>query len=221
MLTVAVGAAALWAAPPVKNLVATATFPEESNAAVQSEPITGSINSIGAFGGTVTSPATFVTQVILPDFDIATRECLTAPLAKCNPEGPLQSGVPLALNSFQIGVKAILDNDPDFDDRPGGLTGMACNTPSSALVNYTLYIAGTEGHWGLNANPRYHANAASVTRTGKTTWVVTAVGYAELISFGHSGFARKGAGPSHEGWYTLPFQIEIMVPNAPAGANCS
>ena len=225
MVTVVAGAAVMWAAPPVKNLAATATF-RNAGDAVTSPPITGTISTIGAFGASVASPAESGTQVTLPDYlappnhPVDTRECaVPGVLAGCNPD-PQESGVALDLEQFQVGVKPILEEADEYQDRPGGLTGMACSGPSSsspALVNYTLYIRFTEGHWGLNANPRYHADAATVVRTSRTTWVVTAVGRAELIGFGHSGIVRKG--PSHEGQYILPFQITITA-NAPVSPTC-
>lgn len=223
MLTVAAGAAVLWAAPPVKNLAATAMFRNADGDAVKSSPLIGAINSIGAFTASVASPPDSGTEVTLPDYLAPpdhpedTRECaVPGVLAGCNPDGPLSGSV--ALEKFQVGVKPILGEADEYQDRPGGLTGMACFSSSDALVNYTLYILNSvEGHWGLNANPRYHADAATVVRTSGTTWVVTAVGRAELISFGHSGIARKGKGPSHEGQYILPFQITIFAANAP---NC-
>lgn len=210
MLTVTAGAVVLWAAPPVKNLAATAAFRSADDDAVKSSPITGAIGN-GIFNASVASPADFGTQIILPAYLDDTRECLDATLAKCNPAE--QSGM-LDLATFQVGIKAVLNNEPDFDDRPGGLTGMACTSSSDALVNYTFYIPNTQGHWGLNANRRYHADHATVVRTSRTTWVVTAVGRAELVSFAHSNIARK-SGPSHEGQYILPFQITITASNAP------
>jgi hypothetical protein len=70
----------------------------------------------------------------------------------------------------------------------------------------------------MNANPRYHADAVSVTRSkdGKE-WLVTSPGetgdQAELVSFAHSRILRK-SGPSHEGQYALPFSITITALSA-------
>jgi len=216
ILAVVAGAAALLAAPPAKSLVAIATFRNaESDAVTSQMAVTGAISS-GVFDATVASPATSGTQVTLPALIPGTRECETAALAGCNPDA--QAGT-LSLDSSQLRVKPILDNDPDYDDRPGGLTAMPCPSSSSALVNHALYITGTEGHWGLNANPRYHSEPAIVERTSRTTWVVTHDGRrGELVSFSHSNILRK-SGPSHEGQYILPFQITLTA-NAPASPTC-
>jgi hypothetical protein len=200
MLTVLAGAVVILAAPPVKSLSASAAFRNEmSGDAVTSESaITGAINSSGVFDATVALPTTVGLQVTLPALIEGSRECETAALAGCNPLP--QAGL-LSLDSTQLRVKPILDNDPDYDDLPGGLTGMRCpDGSSSALVNHALYITGTEGHWGLNANPRYEdSEPATVVRMSRTTWVVTHDNRrGELVSFGHPNILRK-SGPSIEG----------------------
>ena len=91
-----------------------------------------------------------------------------------------------------------------------------------ALVHYTFWLPGGDGHWGMNANPRYHADAALVERRNQTTWVVTSSAVAqpraELVSFAHSGILRK-SGPSHEGQYVLPFSFTITAPGAACPAS--
>ena len=94
---------------------------------------------------------------------------------------------------------------------------MACGGSAYALVHYTFWLPGGDGHWGMNANPRYHADAVWVERIDRMTWVVTSPGEvgdrAELVSFAHSAILRK-SGPSHEGQYALPFSIMITAPSA-------
>lgn len=92
-----------------------------------------------------------------------------------------------------------------------------------ALVHYTAWLPGGDGHWGLNFNPRplYHSTGAEVRRMGNKIWEVEALpatdteNYAELVSFNHSGIRRK-AGPSHEGRYSVPFQLTITVDDSVA-----
>jgi hypothetical protein len=220
VLLAVAGAAVLLAAPPPKptSLAATATF--GGGAVTTSASLGGAISS-GIYSVRVTptgsSPALFVD---LGGFLSGTRECSTATLARCNPDGPLNDppGVVLALDEFDVRVKPLTSDLPEADDLPGGLTGMGCTGELAyALVHYTFWLPGGDGHWGMNANPRYHADAALVERRNRTTWVVTSPGVeggrAELVSFAHSAILRK-SGPSHEGQYALPFSITITALSA-------
>jgi hypothetical protein len=213
-----VGAAVLLAAPPPKptSLAATATF-GVGGAVTTSVPLGGAISS-GIYSVRVTPTSSSpVLWLDLGGFLDGTRECLDATLARCNPDGPFY-GVP-ELDEFDVRVKPLTSNSPDADDLPGGLTGMACGGSAFALVHYTFYLPSRDGHWGMNANPRYHADAVWVERKNRTTWVVTSPGEvgdrAELVSFAHSAILRK-SGPSHEGQYALPFSITITA----LGASC-
>jgi hypothetical protein len=211
-----VGAAVLLAAPPPKptSLAAWAEF-GVGGAVTTSLPLGGTISS-GIYSMRVTPTLSSpVLQLDLGGFLLGTRECLDATLARCNPDGPL-IGV-LDLYDFDVRVKPLTSSDPEADDLPGGLTGMACGETAYALVHYTFWLPGGDGHWGMNANPRYHADAVWVERHNKTTWVVTSPGEegdrAELVSFAHSAILRK-SGPSHEGQYALPFSITINALSA-------
>jgi hypothetical protein len=225
-----VGAGVLLAAPKPRSIPAGATFGAEPGDGAYTTPtvgVAGTITSYGFFEAYVTPSATSpVLQLSLDQLvvysDEYDRECeVQGTLAGCNPDGPLLG--PLSLGAFNFRVKPLVAAGSDFDDLPGGLTGMACNptpaSPTIALVNYGFSYAGTGGTWGLNANPRYHADAATVVRTSSTTWEVTATGRAELLSWGHTGIRRQ-SGPSHEGQYLLPFHITIVATTAPAGPNC-
>jgi hypothetical protein len=215
-----VGAAVLLAAPPPKpaSLAATAEF-GVGGAATTSAMLGGAISS-GIYSVRVTPTGS--SPVLVMDFTgflgDETRECPDATLARCNPDGP-PNGV-LELDDFDVRVKPLTSNHPDADDLPGGLTGMACGEAAYALVHYTFWLPGGDGHWGMNASPRYHAHAVTVNRSGSSTWVVTspgvlvgAEGVAELVSFAHSAILRK-SGPSHEGQYALPFSITIYASKA-------
>jgi len=211
-----VGAAVLLAAPPPKptSLAATATF-GVGGAVMTSVSLGGAISS-GIYSVRVTpTPSSPVLRLDLGGFLDGTRECLDATLARCNPDGPLY-GVP-ELDEFDVRVKPLTSNSPDADDLPGSLTGMACGASAYALVHYTFWLPGGDGHWGMNANPRYQAGAVWVERQNGTTWVVTRPGEvgdrAELVSFAHSAILRK-SGPSHEGQYALPFSIMISALSA-------
>lgn len=212
------GAAVLLAAPPPKptSLAATAEFGD--GAVTTSSPLGGAISSgIYSVRVTPTSSSPVLWLDLGGYLGDETRECLGATLARCNPDGPLY-GV-RELDEFDVRVKPLTSNSSDADDLPGGLTGMACGGSASAfaLVHYTFWLPSGDGHWGMNANPRYHADAAWVERRNRTTWVVTSPGVlggnAELVSFAHSGILRK-SGPSHEGQYALPFSIMITAPSA-------
>jgi hypothetical protein len=223
VMLVVVGAVVLLAGPPPKpmSLVARADF--GAGSVTTSGPLGGAISN-GIYSVRVTptgsSPALAVDLGgFLGD---ETRECATATLAGCNTDGPLD-GV-LELNDFDVRVKPLTSSGPEADDLPGGLTGMGCPVPGSpvrapapALVHFTFWLPGGDGHWGLNASPRYRADAVWVERTSPTTWEVTSPGEngdeAELVSFAHSAILRK-SGPSHEGVYALPFSITIYADKA-------
>lgn len=146
-------------------------------------------------------------------------------LAACNPDTRLPSlnGTGIDMTDAEVSI-VVLDPAPSYADAAGGLVAMPCDgIPRLALVHFTTWLAGGEGHWGVNFNPRaYHSSAADVTREGPTTWVVEASASqdAELVSFNHSGIRRK-AGPSHEGLYSVPFRltIEATAP-VPTGSGC-
>lgn len=144
-------------------------------------------------------------------------------LAGCNPDDrlPLLYGSSMLLSDAEVNIKVL--HPTTLED--ASLTAMACNAPGLALVHFTAWLPGGEGHWGLNFNRRaYHSTGATITRTGSTTWVVEATtdDYAELVSFGHSNIQRR-QGPSHEGRYKVPFRLTIETGTAlPTGAaTCS
>ena len=148
-------------------------------------------------------------------------------LAACNPypTEELLIGNTTALVPVEIIVRPL--NETTKEVSAGGLTGMACVAEGQegqlALVSFTTWITGSEGHWGLNFNPRemYHSTGAKVRRTSKTTWeaYATTAQWAELVSFNHSGIRRK-AGPSHEGQFVAPFLFEISAPGVTTGPGC-
>jgi hypothetical protein len=217
------------AAPPPKptSLAARATF-DVGGAVTTSAPLDGAIsNGIYSVRVTPTGSSPYLSVDLGGYLGGGTRDCETAMLAHCNPDGPLH-GV-LALDDFDVRVKPLTSYDSGADDLPGGLTGMACHgtAEAPALVNYTFWLPleGADGHWGMNANPRYQADAVTVNRVDRQHWVVTspgvavgAEGIAELVSFAHSAILRK-SGPSHEGQYVLPFSFTITAPGAACPAS--
>jgi hypothetical protein len=219
------GTAVLWGAPPpkVKSLSATAAFTgAPGDAVTTSAPLAGTISSSGIYGVRVTPESLApVLSVDLGGYIDGTRECASATLARCNVDGPLTGDPPvgvLELRDFSVGVKPLTSGTPDADDLPGGLTGMACGGSAFALVHFTFWLESGDGHWGMNVNPRYHADTARVDRSEDgTSWLVTSPGVvdgrAELVSFAHSNLLRR-SGPSHEGQYVLPFSITITAPDA-------
>lgn len=192
------------------------------------QPFTG--GSLGAsFSMRIEAPGRAV-WLTLPQPLAGSRECdVPGVLASCNParaEGFL-FGNTTALSPIEIIVRPLDAETKEVS--AGGLTGMACGVDQLALVSFTTWIDGTEGHWGLNFNPRdmYHSTGATVRRTSKNTWLAFAVGgalptrqHAELVSFNHSGIRRK-AGPSHEGQFVAPFSFTITADGVTTGPGCS
>jgi hypothetical protein len=152
-----------------------------------------------------------------PNKPSRSNEC-AAPgaLAGCNP-GPLLpfDGTSALFGEAEVNIKVL--NQATLED--ASLTAMACTpdvagTGSLALVHFTFWVPGGEGHWGLNFNSRaYHSTGATIRRVSGTRWVVEATSdqYAELVSFNHSAIQGK-KGPSHEGRYTVPFMVTIDTP---------
>ena len=161
-----------------------------------------------------------------PIGDSRTSECyLAGALAACNPDDRLPSlnGSSMSLSPVEIIVRVLDPNN--YELAAGGLPGMACGVEQLALVSFTTWLDGGEGHWGLNFNPRemYHSTGATVKRVNTTTWVAYAdtTQYAELVSFNHSGIRRK-AGPSHEGRFVVPFAFTITASGVTTtGHNCA
>ena len=93
-----VSAAVLLAAPPPKptSLAATAVF-DGGGAVTTSGPLGGSISS-GIYSVRVTSTGSSPALAVdLGGFLSGTRECATATLARCNPDGPYASTNPPVL----------------------------------------------------------------------------------------------------------------------------
>lgn len=142
-------------------------------------------------------------------------------LAGCNPDlaadagNVAYDGSETRLDDFEVQIKPI--DLGTLENRVGGLVALPCGVEFPALVHITVRMAAVEGHWGLNYNARaYHSEFATVERTGDYTWTVDTrannsedVGdTAELVAFNHRGITRR-AGPSHEGWFAVPFSATI------------
>lgn len=172
----------------------------------------------GTYNGFINS-GTFDVQIAsgrslylyLLDFVTGSRTCETT--GNCNPTGPLAQPVNLTINA-SIRVKAL--TVPPYQDLPGGLTAMRCETTSPGLVHFTWWMPDNDGHWGFNFNPKEYPDtqAARLTRDSSGTWTVeTESGIndvGDLLSWAHSGITRHN-GPSHEGQFHVPFKFTITA----------
>ena len=152
----------------------------------------------------------------------APGELPCAALDNCSPTG--RPAGAFALNDVFLIVKPLIPGT--LDDWVQGLAEMACDgTPVASIAAFTFPDANGNGHWGLNFNPRGQPESSplQLVRTGLQRWVIQAQAAhrAILIGFGHSGIRGK-QGPSREGLYRVPFEIEVTTEGAmPARAGCS